>query len=73
VSGGASWARITVDGKKAYEGTLVNGQSQSYEVAEVAVVRIGRPSVVKIYRDGTEVAIPEAQNTPTVTLRAAKK
>lgn len=69
-SDGASWARITVDGKKAYEGTLVSGQSEQYEVAEEATVRIGKPSVVTVYRDGEKVELPEAVNTPEITLKA---
>ena len=73
VADGASWARITVDGKKAYEGTLVSGQSKEYVVTDVAVVRIGRPSVVKVYRNAAEVAVPDSQNTPTLTLKAEKK
>lgn len=73
VADGASWARITVDGKKAYEGTLVSGQSKEYVITDVAVVRIGRPSVVKVYRDGTEVAVPDSQNTPTLSLKAEKE
>jgi len=70
---GASWARITVDGNKAYEGTLVSGQSKEYDVLEEAVVRLGKPSVVTVYRDGTEVALPDSQNTPEITLKAEKK
>jgi len=69
---GASWLRITVDGENAYEGTLVGGQSKEFEVAEVAVVLIGRPSVVTVKRDGTEVPIPPSTGTPKVTLSAAE-
>ncbi len=68
----ASWLRITVDGDKAYEGTLVSGESKEYLVTDEAEVRIGRPSVVTVYRDGTQVEVPESQNTPTVTLKAEK-
>lgn len=68
----ASWLRIRVDGKTAYEGTLVSGQSKEYEVTDEATVRIGKPSVVTVYRDGKEVDVPSAQNTPTVTLKASE-
>ncbi len=70
VGDGASWARVTVDGSKAYEGTLVSGQEKEYLVTEEAVVRIGKPSVVTVYRDGQEVPFPESENTPTLTLEA---
>ena len=67
---GASWLRITVDGEKAYEGTLVGGQSKEFEVTEKAVVLVGRPSVVTITRDSQQVAIPPSSGTPQVTLEA---
>lgn len=66
----ASWLRITVDGKTAYEGTLVGGQSKEFLVADKATVRVGKPSVVTIYRDGKTVEIPPSADTPTVTLKA---
>ena len=69
---GASWLRITVDGKTAYEGTLVSGQSKQYDVTDEATVRIGKPSVVTVYRDGTQVDVPQSENTPTVTLKASE-
>ena len=50
----------------------MSGQEKEYLVTDEAVVLIGRPSVVKVYRDGTEVAFPEAENTPTLTLKAEK-
>lgn len=68
----ASWLRITVDGKKAYEGTLVSGQSKQYDVAGEATVRIGKPSVVAVYRDGKKVDVPPSENTPTITLKASE-
>ena len=67
---GASWLRITVDGENAYEGTLVGGQSKEFEVAREAVVLVGRPSVVTVKRDGTEVPIPPSSGTPKLTLTA---
>lgn len=67
---GASWLRITVDGESAYEGTLVGGQSKEFEVAQEAVILIGRPSAVKVERDGTEVPIPPSAGTPKLTLTA---
>jgi cytoskeletal protein RodZ len=68
---GASWLKVTVDGKKAYEGTLAGGQSETFEVSTRAVVLIGKPSVVTVKRDGTSVKIPNGGSTPSVTLDAA--
>lgn len=67
---GASWLKITVDGKKAYEGTLTGGQSKTYEVAEEATVLIGKPTAVTITRDGAPVKIPRSGSTPSVNLKA---
>ncbi len=67
---GASWLKVTVDGKKGYEGTLTGGQSKSFEVAKNAEVLIGKPSVVTITRDGSTVKIPTSVSTPSVKLAA---
>jgi cytoskeletal protein RodZ len=67
-SDAASWLRVTVDGLKAYEGTLSGGGSKEWEVTDEAVVRIGKPSAVTVYRDGTPVEIPPAAETPEMTL-----
>ncbi len=69
-SSGASWLNITVDGKKAYEGTLTGGQSKSFEVAKQAKVVVGKPSVVTVTRDDKRVTIPRSGSTPSVTLKA---
>lgn len=66
---GASWLRITVDGLKAYEGTLAGGQSKEFEVTDEAKVRVGRPDDVTVLRDGEEVKLPNG-DTPTLTLKA---
>lgn len=67
---GASWVRVTVDGMKAYEGTLTGGQSKEFEVSSTASVRLGKPSEVTVLRDGEEIDIPEG-DTPTLTLKAS--
>lgn len=69
-AGDVSWLRITVDGVTEYEGMLQGGDSRTYEVAELASVRIGRPSVVTITRDGEAVEIPSSSELPTVELSA---
>jgi cytoskeletal protein RodZ len=66
----ASWIRVTVDGERVYEGTLDGGESRSWDVAEIASVRIGRPSVVSVTRDGEPVEIPSGAELPTIELSA---
>lgn len=67
---GASWIKVTVDGLKAYEGSLTGGQSKEFQVTKTGVVKIGKPSFVTVYRDGKKVPIPPGGGTPTVTLKA---
>jgi len=67
---GASWIRVTVDGLKAYEGSLAGGQSKQFEVTKNAEVRIGKPSLVTVYRDGDVVTVPPGAGIPTVKLTA---
>lgn len=50
--GAASWLRVTVDGLKAYEGTLAGGNTKEWTVTDKAEVRIGKPSDVTVTRDG---------------------
>jgi cytoskeletal protein RodZ len=69
-SGDASWFRVTVDGEKAYEGIIDGGGSRTWTVGDLASVRIGRPSVVTITRDGEPVAIPSSGELPTIELVA---
>ncbi|MDO9556955.1 MAG: DUF4115 domain-containing protein [Coriobacteriia bacterium] len=66
--GAASWLRITVDGLKAYEGTLSGGETQEWIVTDVATVVIGKPGSVVVTRDGTEVPIETADGRGSVTL-----
>ena len=68
--GDASWLRVTVDGERVYEGTLGGGESRSWQVSDLATVRIGRPSVVSITRDGEPVEIPSSTELPTVEIPA---
>lgn len=67
---GASWLRVTVDEKPAYEGTLTGGQSKEFEVAETATVRVGKPEAVTVLKDGQPVAISNSGDVATVTLSA---
>lgn len=67
---GASWLRVTVDGKTAYEGVLTAGQSKDFEVTEKAKIRIGKPEAVTILRDGEEVNVKDTGDIGTVTLSA---
>ncbi|NTU72456.1 MAG: helix-turn-helix domain-containing protein [Coriobacteriia bacterium] len=67
---GASWVEVRVDGKSAYVGSLTSGRTKSFEVTSKAVVKIGKPSVVTVYRDGKKVDVPNSGGTPTLTLTA---
>jgi cytoskeleton protein RodZ len=67
---GASWLRITVDGKPAYEGVLTAGQSKEFEVSSKANVRIGRPEAVTVFKDGNAVAVKDTGDVSVVTLKA---
>ncbi len=69
---GASWVKVTVDGNKAYEGTLTGGQAKRFEVTKSATVLVGQPSAVTILRDGKPVDVPPSKGTPKVTLTAEK-
>jgi len=66
--GQASWVKITVDGLTAYEGTLEGANPKEYQVADSAKVRIGRPSVVTVTRDGQPVEVKDEGNVGTVSL-----
>lgn len=67
---GASWIEATIDGKKAYAGTLTGGQGKRFEAAESATIVVGKPSSVTVLRDGKKVKIPVSDDTPTVKLKA---
>jgi cytoskeleton protein RodZ len=65
----ASTLKATVDGSSAYDGTLAAGQTETFQVTESVVLKIGRPSRVTVTRDGKKVPMPST--TPaTITLKA---
>ncbi|MDA3937506.1 MAG: DUF4115 domain-containing protein [Actinomycetota bacterium] len=66
----ASWLRVTVDGLKAYEGTLAGGQSKEWEVSSEAEIRIGKLEAVTVTRDGSVVDVPNTGDIPTLILKA---
>lgn len=71
---GASWLIIRVDGDQVHAGTIRDGKSLTYEVAEEAVIsQIGKPGSVTITRDGEPVEIPDSSEPPVVTLRAGDR
>lgn len=69
--GAASWLRVTVDGLKAYEGTLAGGQTKEWTVTKDAEVRIGKPSNVTVTRDGTTVEPKAVNGIGVITLSSA--
>lgn len=66
----ASWLRVIVDGLKAYEGTLKGGSEKEWEVNDEVSIRMGKPTAVTVYRDGTLVEEKPKGETPTLTLNA---
>jgi cytoskeleton protein RodZ len=56
-SGQASWMQVTVDGLKAFEGTLADGESREWLVSKGAIVKAGRPDVVTVTKDGQKVTL----------------
>ncbi len=69
--GAASWLRVTVDGRLAYEGTLTGGSTKQWTVEREAVVRAGKPSAVTVTRDGAQVSFTSAGGVGVATITAA--
>ena len=67
----ASWFRITIDGDVAYEGVLSGGQAKTYDVAESAIVLVGKPEAATVLKDGKKVAIKDSGDLGKVELSAA--
>lgn len=67
---GASWVKVTVDGKTAYEGTLTGGQSKEFQVTKAAVVKIGKPSATTVTKDGEPVAVKNSGGFGLATVKA---
>ncbi|MCX8006763.1 MAG: DUF4115 domain-containing protein [Coriobacteriia bacterium] len=70
-SGMASWLRVTVDGRLAYEGTLTGGSTKQWTVQREAVVRAGKPSAVTVTRDGAPVSFTSAGGVGVATITAS--
>lgn len=64
----ASSVKATIDGSTAYNGTLTGGQTQTFQVTQTAVLKIGRPSVVSVTKNGKKVALPRT-SPATITLK----
>lgn len=71
--GAASWLRVTVDGLKAYEGTLSGGQTKEWTVTKDAEVRIGKTDKVTVTRDGEVIAPKSVKGIGIVTLSTTAK
>jgi cytoskeletal protein RodZ len=68
---GASSLKATIDGGSGYDGTLTGGQSKTFQVADTAVLVIGKPAQVTVTRNGKSVQLPD--NAPaTITLKASQ-
>lgn len=71
-NGGQSWLEVKVDGTTQYANTASGPATKTYKVAKSAQVQIGRPSVVKVYRNGTEVPVTEKNGVGVVTLTTTR-
>ncbi|MHB1340187.1 MAG: helix-turn-helix domain-containing protein [Coriobacteriia bacterium] len=69
--GAASWLRVLVDGKKAYEGTLTGGTSKQWTVKTAAAVRVGKPGSVTVTRDGVPVSLKSVDGVAVATITAS--
>jgi cytoskeletal protein RodZ len=68
--GRASWTRITVDGLKAFEGTLPAGTTKTYTVKKKATVRAGQPSALEVTKDGKPLTFPDSNGTASLSITA---
>jgi len=66
--GMASWLRVTIDGLKAYEGTLAGGTTKEWTVTRDAEVRIGKATAVTVTRDGEPVTTKSVDGIAVATL-----
>ena len=62
----ASWLRVSADGRKAWEGTLLGGEVREYLVSDTATLTIGKPSAVVVTRNGKPVTVPKEANAQVV-------
>lgn len=53
--GEACWVVVKVDGLRAYEGMMTDGESKTWLVRSDASVAMGRPTAVLVYRGGQQV------------------
>jgi hypothetical protein len=68
---GASTLKATIDGGVAFDGTLAAGQSQTYQVSDTAILKIGKPSEVTVTRDGKKIGLSK-KSPATLTLKASE-
>lgn len=62
----ASWLKVSVDGRKSYEGTLLGSEGREWLVSHAATLTIGNPSAVVVKRDGKPVTVPQEANAQVV-------
>lgn len=68
IGNGESWLEVKVDGTTRYADVASGPTTKTYKVTKSAEVKIGRPSVVTVYRNGTEVPVTEKNGIGVVTL-----
>jgi cytoskeleton protein RodZ len=67
----ASTLKATIDGSVAFDGTLAGGQSETFQVADTAVLKIGKPSSVTVTRDDKKIGLPN-KSPASITLKASQ-
>jgi hypothetical protein len=56
---GASWTRVTADGRLAFEGTPGPGQRRAFTARRSLVVALGYPSGVRLTVNGEDLGVPD--------------
>ena len=69
-SGQASFVSATVDGLKAYDGTLQAGESREWLVTKSVTLRVAKPAALTVTKNGAKVTLPAGANAE-ITLNTA--
>jgi hypothetical protein len=56
---GASWTRVTADGRVAFEGTLGPGQRRSFTARRSLELVLGYPAGVRLTVNGHDLGVPD--------------
>jgi hypothetical protein len=56
---GASWTRVTADGRVAFEGTPAAGQRRSFTASRSLELILGYPAGVRLTVNGRDLGVPD--------------